>query len=1023
MTKIPGAGRFAGWLVGLRDAATPMRVGTLVALMGIAGWLVQPVAEANEIGRQQVAAREFAQRQAAQAPPVVQADRAFPPHQPEFDLSQALGAALEQASAWQERASSGGPLVSEAEVLALRDELLRLDAAARHGFAEVQAFLAQTAAPAEVVARHAEEVARYEVRIGELMSALDEAAAAPDLATRRTSPERLTRALAAQLEAQPRPALDPNRLPMRPVEEQKRAPALSAGELRRALAGGGSGLRARALSEPPTAWVRAGSPPTPADLAANQDAQITPEVQALATSLGGSPLAIYNWVHDNIELVPTYGSIQGSRMTLEGKRGNAFDAASLLVALLRAANVPARYVLGTIEVPVPTLLNWLGGVASAREAQQLLGVGGIPNVGLLQGGQITHVRLEHVWVEAWVDFVPGRGAQPGSGDSWVPLDPSFKQIELTPDRGIVAAVPFDVEAVWAQMTSGGQYDPTLERTVGIDPNLMQDALFSFQQSAQEYALANGIPSTQESLLGKAAIRPAGLTALAASLPYQVLSRNGTSATLPDGLRPRVSLTGYASAFDRALGNDSFTYSLSLPELNTRRLAITFPPATAADAAVLANARLNHLASLPVYLVNVTPTVTLDGAVVASGPPVRMGSVQYVDVGLRDTDGNETIAYQVTAGDESVVGINGNGIVEGEVAARLARMPSDTTVENLQQVGLHYWMESDYFDSLAARNLGVHNVRRLSVGLFFAPLTVSYFFGSPRSGVYQSRVMDVKRSLVGVAAVDEGRRRTFVRTSGLQGSYLEGSVLDQLYQRRLGAGVSAVQLMQDAILGNIPIYHVTPANASQVLPLLHVPGAVRTDIVNAIAAGKTVLVPENDFLKDNYRGLGYIVEDPETGAAAYLIAGGQAGGGLFDCLPDLVPVLIVILVIILIIALIWWLWPVIAGALAGAGAAIPALARAIAALIAMALSTAPAYAAGGLVSGNQADPCNCPPLPPPPPCRVDLVPPSVPHWPCPGSHWHYQVWNQGPAPACRNFLSSWYLGDCIPPPVPVPCPPI
>jgi len=92
-------------------------------------------------------------------------------------------------------------------------------------------------------------------------------------------------------------------------------------------------------------------------------------------------VVIYNWVRNNIQFVPSYGSIQGSDMTLQTKRGNSFDTASLLIALLRAANVPARYVYGTIEVPADKAMNWVGGVTVPQAAQNLMGQGGIPNIG------------------------------------------------------------------------------------------------------------------------------------------------------------------------------------------------------------------------------------------------------------------------------------------------------------------------------------------------------------------------------------------------------------------------------------------------------------------------------------------------------------------------------------------------------------------------------------------------------------------------------------------------------------------
>ncbi len=66
---------------------------------------------------------------------------------------------------------------------------------------------------------------------------------------------------------------------------------------------------------------------------------------------------------------------------------------------------------------------------------------------------------------------------------------------------------------------------------------------------------------------------------------------------------------------------------------------------------------------------------------------------------------------------------------------------------------------------------------------------------------------------------------------------------------------------------------------------------------------------------------------------------------------------------------------------------------------------------------------CPPCPPPH-IRVDRVPPSDKHYPCPGDHWHIQFYNQTPPPACICKPGKWQLGGCLPqggnpPPVPWP----
>src|SRR5260370_16311762 len=120
----------------------------------------------------------------------------------------------------------------------------------------------------------------------------------------------------------------------------------------------------------------------PADTAPTEDVQITQAIRDLATSLGNNPVKIYNWVRNNIQFIPSYGSIQGSDMTLQTKRGNAFDTASLLIALLRAASIPARYVYGTIEVQADKAMTWAGGAIVPQAATSLMSQGGIPAVAI-----------------------------------------------------------------------------------------------------------------------------------------------------------------------------------------------------------------------------------------------------------------------------------------------------------------------------------------------------------------------------------------------------------------------------------------------------------------------------------------------------------------------------------------------------------------------------------------------------------------------------------------------------------------
>ena len=55
-----------------------------------------------------------------------------------------------------------------------------------------------------------------------------------------------------------------------------------------------------------------------------------------------------------------------------------------------------------------------------------------------------------------------------------------------------------------------------------------------------------------------------------------------------------------------------------------------------------------------------------------------------------------------------------------------------------------------------------------------------------------------------------------------------------------------------------------------------------DIANAVAVGKTVTTAGRDLTYGAFTGVGYVLQDPQTGEAAYLIDGGASGGEQTGC---------------------------------------------------------------------------------------------------------------------------------------------
>lgn len=828
----------------------------------------------------------------------------------------------------------------------LREQIDALDESTLERYAEIGAYIKNQKLQEVIMQRHEDAVHAYRKNMVALQDNLHAIKTAKDAGALKVA---VLKAIAHIAEKQQKPShrsFDPSAMPFRASKNNARKPIQTDEALRSFFKGSdpvGFGSK-DPVNNFPVGKVMTADVPVPADLLSTEDVQITPEIQALASTLNNDPVEVYNWVHNNIEFVPTYGSIQGSQMTLESRRGNAFDTASLLIALLRASNIPAKYVYGTVEIPIEQVMNWVGPVKAPEVAQDLLAQGGIPTVAIVHGGQIEAIEIEHVWVDAWVDFEPSRGANYVEGDSWVSLDASFKRYAEVVGSGLLSDVPFDLVGLNQQLMQTAVVNDQLSSVANIDQSIINAAIKDYRQQVDAYIASNVQNPTVDNVLGGRQIIQEQRKSFAAGLPYRVVAKANSSASLPSQFRHYAIIKAYASSFDQVLDSPFISQSISMPSISSKRLGVTYEPATEADAQALESFRSSGASSLPIYLISMRPVLMLDEERLAVGASSAMGIEQFFRVDLMRPNGREVASFKTFVGDEVVFGINGNGINQNVVQSRLDKVPADTAAENLHQVALHYWMESDYLDEVTARGVGLRVVRLSSVGAFYSPLTVNYFFGVPRSGVYQSRVMDVQVALVGLAGGDAEARRNFMKQVGNHGSFLEGGVFDQLFGKLPGSGISATQLISDSNFQGITIYHITEQNMDLVLPVLLVDSDVKSDIRAAVAAGKEVLVPERSLTRGEWGGTGYIIRDLETGAGAYLISGGLNGGGDVECEPSVWPLVIAIVLVVLVALLFIYLLPEMALAAGAAGAEVFAAVRAMVAGAMAMFATSPAYAA-------------------------------------------------------------------------------
>jgi hypothetical protein len=196
-----------------------------------------------------------------------------------------------------------------------------------------------------------------------------------------------------------------------------------------------------------------------------------------------------------------------------------------------------------------------------------------------------------------------------------------------------------------------------------------------------------------------------------------------------------------------------------------------------------------------------------------------------------------------------------------------------------QIILGWWGEKYAYNDIIGSTNHVISYQLPSHGLAAAPVTINYFFGIPRTASYKRRVLDVKEDFIMAMHVnaDKEIRRRFMLALGAVGSYLESGIYDQAFLMKPGYSMSSITALKAANDMGVPIYTIDQSNAATAIPQIATDADTIMEFQNAIAAGKRVTAPQRDITVGNFTGMGYIIEDTISGAAAYMISGGRNGG--------------------------------------------------------------------------------------------------------------------------------------------------
>jgi RHS repeat-associated protein len=556
-------------------------------------------------------------------------------------------------------------------------------------------------------------------------------------------------------------------------------------------------------------------------------AEVTPEIEALARALEDDPGLIFDYVHNHVDHVPLYGSLNGATGALLAGRGTDADQASLFVALMRAAGYSADYVVGDVTYSVDRLANWLG--VEAGQVPTALGNGGVP---FTNGAAPNTLILTRVWAEAII------------GATSYPFDPAMKTYREIDGVDLATATGYDRTALLSTARAGATTTPSY--TLHLNEANVRAALVTYTMNLVAHVDAHLPTGSVADVTGGREIVPAELTAYPTTLPHALASTVAARPAALDGLHHTLRVE-----------HAGIDVTLSSFQVAGRRVTLWY----------------DGPAGTPVLRVDGSAVAT--GTLAAGGPmtltvdhPYAAGADYFDQSAIFHLtgDGAYAINHDFNTVSSALIARRNARLIEARRAG-LAGTAEPVLGESLALTGLAWHRQVHRFARLVDRLGHVRTLHHHRVGVL---------------GHVDGTFIDMPMSMVSVVSHD-GASDTWApfRAQTMMGSALEHGVLEQTQ------GVPAVSTVKLLQLNNAsPVTRTFLANSatwSAVEPRLrNYTPSTKAWIAAGVDADREYVLPEDAHITLNrWRGVGFIddyqSDVSDTGSMGMIIQGGYYGG--------------------------------------------------------------------------------------------------------------------------------------------------
>lgn len=579
------------------------------------------------------------------------------------------------------------------------------------------------------------------------------------------------------------------------------------------------------------------------------ETKMTEEMADLADHLK-TPLAVYEYLYNNLNTEYYIGSRKGAIGAYEQKGGNDVDCSSLLIAMLRYLGYDADYITGTVEVTAEQLMG-LTATDSAENAEKVF---------MLLGRPLTRSNGKYIFDRTWVKaLIDGKEYQ---------LDVNFKK--FNPASGIsdeIKAQNFDLD--YKDYTS------------------LSDAEVLFNEYKEQLSL------TDVNISGRKLVNRK-ITKLPLNLPYNC---NSIIEEIHNIYDSSVVKTDFITI---AFGNDG--RNITAPRAYISTISIQYVPSS--DFYDLYEDIIDKpssiYASTDDYITSkqktIVPALYIDNEKVHEwNSKVSIGDKQkmYVLTSTCAQNGRYIESRELIVG--SIVSI----VVDTQVISPQSLLTAyenykrikNTINENnfyessycdnyLDLIGNSYFAQLDIQNMIYSSAYNVYKERELSFGLFtYEPnvetTTIIGYTSSiklKKQGHFGLDILGVYNQAISLSG-NENDVKSYLFASGYGSSYLESQTLQQFTGVK---SVSTAEVFRQCNEKGIDLKMISSEN-KEIIETLQISDEDKAGITQKVNEGYLVIVPEKNISINQWTGTAYIVQSRDGTQNTFIITGDKNGG--------------------------------------------------------------------------------------------------------------------------------------------------